>query len=176
MQAGRTAARAGRAGVQKRLKQFGLIAAALLLYSCPGTLDNPEDFGDGGICRKPLDVPNDLFLKTCADSICHDDTDPAGGLDLKTSDGLLGRLVGAQAFGCPERLRIDPSSPGDSLLLEKLSKDRPECGDRMPLGGKLSLDTIACVRDWIVEVSQNAPEAGASDTSTSNLDSGNASD
>jgi len=173
MLSGRTATRAGRAGVQKRLTRFGLIAVALLLYSCPGTLDNPEDFGDGGICRKPLDVPNELFLKTCANQICHDADMPAGELDLETQDGLLGRLVGFPASGCAERFRIDPAAPEESLLLEKISVDRPECGERMPLGDKLPLDTIACVHDWIIEVSKNAPEAGAADAS-STTDSGNA--
>ena len=168
---GRTAIRAGRAGVQKRLTHFGLIVAALLLYSCPGTLDNPDDFGDGGICRKAIDVPNDLFIPTCANAICHDAVEPAGELDLATADGLIAELVGHPASGCAERLRIDPVAPEKSLLLEKLSVDRPECGERMPLGDKLPLDTIACVRDWIIEVSRNAPVADASTT-----DSGSASD
>ena len=168
---GRTAIRAGRAGVQKRLTHFGLIAAALVLYSCPGTLDNPEDFGDGGICRKSIDVPKDLFIPTCGNAICHDADMPAGELDLATEAGLIAELVGHPASGCAERLRIDPDAPEKSLLLEKLSEDRPECGERMPLGDKLPLDTIACVRDWIIEVSKNAPPADAGST-----DSGNASD
>ena len=79
-----------------------LLLAAVALSGCPGTLDNPEDFreggssGGGGSCPPGTNVETDILGKAtgsgCATKICHDAQDPAGNLDL-ASPGLASRLL-----------------------------------------------------------------------------------
>ncbi|MEZ4256670.1 MAG: nucleotide-binding protein [Polyangiales bacterium] len=105
----------------------------------------PQDKGDGGNMLS-CDVPS-LFTNTCGSAGCHNDSNPAGGLDL-ISANVESRvtLVNAQdCFG----LLADPSDPEESLLYIKLL-DEPGCGLRMPYGGDpLPQHDIDCVRDWI---------------------------
>jgi hypothetical protein len=123
---------------------LGLSAAG-----CPGTLEDPERFG----CT--LDVKKDILSATCGASICHDSTTPAGGLDL-ASAGVEGRLVGkpplceeCTAGECTGKLLIDPKNPEQSYLLEKVHDLSPACGDRMPLGLKLSAEKLNCLEKWV---------------------------
>ncbi len=74
-----------------------LFAAALLAFAagCPGTLENPEDFREGGTsggsCPAGTNVETDILGNAtgsgCATKICHDAQDPAGNLDLGLSRG-----------------------------------------------------------------------------------------
>jgi hypothetical protein len=123
------------------------LGVVVTLPGCPGRIQDKERFL--GRCRQPIDVPTEVFAKTCSDSICHDTSEPGGGLDL-ISPGVENRLVGQPSNDCDGWLRIDPSSPDDSLILEKLSHDDPACGDRMPaFSDPLTADTIACIREWV---------------------------
>jgi hypothetical protein len=140
---------------------FPLLFTAALLFTlasalsgCPGTIEDASRFT--GRCREPIDVQTEIFLPRCGDSICHDAQTPEGNLDL-ISPNVERRLVGVRATQCTERQRIDPSNPELSFLLEKLERDDPECGDRMPVHDQpLSRNEIACVREWVEELAAGA--------------------
>lgn len=143
--------------------------AGALLVGCPGSLDNPSQFsegvgdgsagtgggGSGGSGGSPVEcdipvamVPEQLFTPTCATSSCHDTSMPAGELDLISPD-LPSRLLDQPSSQCPVEILVDSATPENSLLLDKVTNAAPGCGDRMPLGGSLPPEEIACVRAWI---------------------------
>ena len=140
------------------------VIAVVSLTGCPGTLDNPSQFsegvGDGSAgsggsggstaqCDIAVEsVPEQLFVPTCATSSCHDTSAPAGDLDLVSPD-VASRLVDQPSSQCPVELLVNPTTPEDSLLFDKVSNAIPSCGDRMPLGSSLPPEKIACVRAWI---------------------------
>jgi len=125
---------------------------AFVLAGCVGRLQDPERFS--GECRQSLDVPTEVLGARCGDSACHDAVEPESNLDL-VSPGVALRLRNVPATRCAGRLRVDPADPDGSFLLEKLGRDDPECGDRMPLlAVPLSAPTIACVREWVESIAQ----------------------
>ena len=124
-----------------------ILGAAILFLGCPGELENPERFLDGGIPQSCPDIPNELFVKRCAGSICHEGANPAAGLDL-ISPNVESRLVDVQARDC-KGLLVDPVLPEASLMYEKLLP-LPACGSPMPIGkAALSSFELECVREWI---------------------------
>ena len=80
-----------------------------------------------------------LLLKGCSGEYCHGSG--MGGLSMKNKDDAYRNLVGAAAAGpackAGSMLRVKPSEPNASLLLDKLSHPKPSCGDMMPIGAKL---------------------------------------
>ncbi len=101
-----------------------------------------------------------IIEPTCATSRCHDDSDPASGLDMLTggADGMHARLVagGQRADGAqcgPTGLTlIVASMPDASLLLQKVEAATGDdvCGSRMPLqGNPLSPQRQCVLRAWI---------------------------
>jgi hypothetical protein len=158
------------------LQLLVLAVAGFCAVGCPGKLDNPGDFsnplGDGGgsggsggssgvRCNiDPSQVPAQIFQPSCATSACHDASNPAGELDMVSPD-LTSRLIDVPSSQCPQYNRIDRAAPESSLLIDKLVKAVPVCGDRMPFGGTLPPDQIQCVRDWI-----NLVLGGSGDAST----------
>ena len=137
-----------------------------LLAGCPGSLRDPERFTDGGAPDGGMDagsscpdVPKEILAMKCGGSGCHGTASPAEGLDL-VSDGVVGRVVGVAATECKGQL-ADPVSPETSVLYTKLLAS-PTCGGRMPLGGALPDDEIACVKEWIAaQTPTGAASAGA---------------
>jgi hypothetical protein len=105
--------------------------------------------GVGSSAPGCADVPQNIFIPTCASGPCHNPQTDAQHLDLQ-SPNLAMRLVGVPATEGPGLL-IDPASPSDSVLYTKLSA-APPFGVRMP-SGKTPLDSadIACVLAWINE-------------------------
>jgi hypothetical protein len=91
-----------------------------------------------------------ILTATCATNGCHGNASPQVGLNLG-APGVDARLVGvhSKSAGCESRLLIDPESVQDSFLLEKLTSQKPECGDPMPLVGTLSAEELACIRSWV---------------------------
>ncbi len=147
---------------QLRLGLLGVLFCA----GCPGTLDDPSRFATQAASVPDAgcpDIPTAVFAAQCGTSGCHSTTDKVQGLDLQ-SPAVAARLVGACATE-GSGLLVDPSSPGQSILYQKLSPD-PPYGARMP-SGKPALDdaTRACVLTWI-SVQQGGAgscDAGASD-------------
>ena len=137
---------------------FGLLPLGLasLGAGCPGTLEDPDRFLNGGNYVCP-DIPNELFVKSCGGAkICHEGAEPAAGLDL-ISDGVIGRLVDKKGRDCPGIL-VDPVLPEASLIYTKLSP-ATSCGSPMPLGRPAFTDEEKlCIRNWIAEQTPTSPE------------------
>ena len=128
------------------LSALVIAGAAFLFLGCPGELENPERFLDGGTAACP-DITGKLFPQRCGGSICHEGKDAAAGLDL-VAPGVESRLVDKPARDCPGLL-VDPILPESSLLYKKLLP-LPDCGSPMPIGRPtLTFDELECVREWI---------------------------
>jgi len=124
-----------------------IVGGAILFLGCPGELENPERFLDGGIPQSCPDIPSEIFAKRCAGSICHEGANAAAGLDL-VAPNLESRLVDVKAQACPGLL-VDPMLPEASLIYQKLLP-LPDCGSPMPIGKPaLSSFEVECVREWI---------------------------
>jgi hypothetical protein len=167
------------------------VSAALPLVGCPGSLDNPgqysEGVGDGSggssgssgsggsgggmvQCNIPVaDVPEQLIRGSCATSSCHDASNPAGELDLSPA-GIEERLIDKASTQCPAEVLVDSANPENSLMLEKVSSAMPGCGDRMPFGGSLPPEEIACVREWINLITGGGGQTDAATDSAGNTD------
>lgn len=124
-----------------------MLGAAFCFLGCPGELENPERFLDGGIPQSCPDITGDLFVHRCAGSICHEGKEAAAGLDLVSPD-VESRLVDVKGRDCPGLL-VDPVLPETSLLYQKLLPT-PDCGSPMPIGKPaLSGFELECMREWI---------------------------
>jgi len=132
-----------------------IVTASIIFLGCPGELEHPERFLDGGNTQSCPDIPHELFVKRCAGSICHEGATPAAGLDL-ISANVESRLVDIPGRDCPGLL-VDPVLPEASLLYQKLLP-LPSCGSPMPVG-KPALDgfELECVREWIATRTPTSP-------------------
>ena len=148
---------------------LGLSLSVGLVGCPPGSLEDPERFLDASApdasasCPPGFDVEKDLFAKSCTSSLCHDDTDGGGKLNL-LSPGVAARLVGVPSSdgSCGSRLLIDPTTPEQSFLLEKLTSSTPACGERMPNGPTpLPAAQIECVKVWIYGLVGSGNDSGS---------------
>ncbi|TNE51207.1 MAG: hypothetical protein EP343_03715 [Deltaproteobacteria bacterium] len=114
--------------------------------SATGNESDPTDTaGPAGLSYAKDITP--IFQKNgCLGGYCHGGN--AGGLNL-TNDGH-GSLVGADSTSGKWK-RVVAGDPGKSLLFEKVSKDSPDEGSRMPQGGKLTDTEIQTIETWITE-------------------------
>lgn len=147
-----------------------LLAVALVfgVAACPGSLEDPGRFVDGGdvaadddaggggegACPEGTDVEADLMAARCGGSVCHGAEAPAAGLDL-VSPGIAERMIDVPSTqeSCGGAILLVPGDPDASLLFEKLLPS-PSCGAQMPLAQAAFDDgEIACVREWIAGMS-----------------------
>jgi hypothetical protein len=115
-----------------RTLQRIIIGAALVAFvsintGCPGRLDDPDQYLDGGSSTDGGDSCADELVEaklsaSCGSASCHGASTP---LDLD-SPGVRERLVGVTT-SCGDL-------PMARFLVEKLSPN-PSCGVRMPFGG-----------------------------------------
>lgn len=139
---------------RKLLPACAIVCAGLLFLGCPGELENPERFLDGGASGTCPDI-HELFVQRCAGSICHEGANAAAGLDLIAPD-VESRIVDKPARDCPGLL-ADPVLPEASLIYQKLLP-LPDCGSPMPIG-KPAFNglELECVREWIAGLSPTNP-------------------
>lgn len=99
-----------------------------------------------------------ILVPTCARSSCHDESEPAAGLDLVGGglDGVLARLLTDAPMGAQCRAgatpMVTPSDTAESLLYLKVAAASSDdvCGSRMPLSGNpLSEQRLCAMRVWI---------------------------
>ena len=119
-----------------------LVACALLLAGCPGSLHDPARFT--ATCP---DVPTMILAARCGTGGCHDASTKAASLDLVSPD-VGGRLLNRPAAGDKTLLLIDPSNPDGSVLVRKLTST-PPFGAQQPPGAPLDPMTIDCIRRWV---------------------------
>jgi hypothetical protein len=86
-----------------------------------------------------------LEKKGCSGQYCHGSGQ--GGLKFASQAEAYTALVGVAAAGpkCMSSglMRVKASDSASSLLVEKLSKATPACGDIMPIGTKLDPDCLS---------------------------------
>jgi hypothetical protein len=88
-----------------------------------------------------------LLLKGCTGQYCHGSG--MGGLSMKDKREAYANLVNVAAAGpaCKTSgaMRVKPSDPNASLLMDKISHSMPGCGDMMPIGAKLAPNCLSTV-------------------------------
>jgi hypothetical protein len=135
-----------------------LATLTVVLLGCPGSLENPERFVDGGavdggvvdggggvVCNLDLEADGGVFQVSCGGGGCHQvigATPASQGLDL-VSAGVKAR-VRAQNSTCGGKSMA-------AYILEKVKPTPASCmGLVMPLGRPaLSAVEIKCVEDWV---------------------------
>ena len=151
------------------------VAIGASLVGCPGSLDDPDRFVDGGTSTGCTDA-TPILQKNCLGSGCHNATDKFSDLDLETP-GVVGRYKGVKAKGGASLL-VDPSTPSESAIAAKTKSPVP-FGAQMPLGGtKLTAAEQACIVTWITKELATTPgtDSGAPADSGAGSDSGAATD
>ncbi len=99
-------------------------------------------------------IQREVFAVSCATAGCH--TGPAGpalpaGLDLSGEAASFASLVDVPSVEFPSLDRVEPGSPDDSYLVQKL-EGTAAVGAQMPLGGApLDDRVVAAVRQWIAD-------------------------
>ncbi|MCC7381204.1 MAG: hypothetical protein IT384_05205 [Deltaproteobacteria bacterium] len=129
----------------------------VVLWACPGTLDDPERFrvapcgGPGELpCTSTAPPLLTFFRPQCGTAGCHAPPSPQSGLDL-ASEGLNERVMDVvSASGlCPGQSYVVPGVPEQSLIYTKMTGTPPPCGTPMPPGVMLVPEDVQAVHDWI---------------------------
>ena len=127
-----------------------VLAASALLFGCPGALDHPERFldggadggTDGGMDAGCGDVEKTIFALSCGGAgSCHESPNPQSNLDLIAPDA--GGRIRSATSTCMAK-------PMSVMILERV-KPNPSCGNSiMPLGGTpLTPGEYACLEAYI---------------------------
>lgn len=99
-------------------------------------------------------IEQKVFQVSCTFSSCHGTDTPQQGLSLAGSTYDV--LVNQPSVEVPARMRVAPSDPNGSYLLEKISSDHPTSGARMPYASSpLPESEITGVRQWIEQGAQD---------------------
>ena len=105
-------------------------------------------------------IQSNVFTPTCATAGCHSGAGAPQGLLLDDANSY-GLLVNRASNQVPALLRVAPSDPDNSYLIQKL-EGTASVGGQMPLGGQpLTQPTIDVIRQWITDgaMDDRAPSA-----------------
>ncbi len=138
----------------RRLSLFSLGLLAFAQLACESTLSEKG----GGSANSPASGLSgaescDIYalLETkCAD--CHGTDLSYGDLDF-VSPGVDARMSDVASISCPDCIVVVPGSPEQSLLYQKVASTNPPCGKKMPIDGSLSPEEVACIRQYIIDLS-----------------------
>src|SRR5215217_2205277 len=88
-----------------------------------------------------------IFNDNCAFSGCHAADTASGGMVLE-SGSAYNNLVNVTSTEVPPDKRVLPGNSSASYIIEKLTRNPPRSGERMPLGvaGGLPANEIALIR------------------------------
>ncbi len=129
---------------------IGLLAGAALAVSCGGG-------SSGGMMGAPppplqatLDsIQSNIFTPSCALSGCHAGSTPQMGQNLSAGMAYA-NILNVASTEQPSFLRVKPGDAANSYLYMKITGDARITGVQMPkVGGPLTADKIAAIRDWI---------------------------
>lgn len=96
-----------------------------------------------------------LFENTCSGSSCHTGDDRKAPLALDP-DEAYDHLVMARSEVCDEEIFVEPGSPDQSYLIDKLSGGAVCSGSRMPLAAPaLPVSALRTTVAWICQGAQN---------------------
>jgi hypothetical protein len=153
-----------------------LVGAVVSMASCAGTLENIEQFTDGGAAGPGggssggCDIAGfdmeEILLDTaepagCAKTSCHN----AGSafFDFVAPD-LIERLqTGATLGTCIGDDLVNPADPEGSVLYIRLAGG--DCGSQMPFGQmdhNFTAGQLACTLEWIASLDSAAGAGGGS--------------
>lgn len=139
---------------------IGLALGTAMLSGCApgsgeGLDDNGRPVGESGPAM-PLtaefgSIQQNVFTPTCATSGCHIGAAAPQGLRLDEANSFA-LLVGIASNEVPGLLRVNPNTPDQSYLIQKL-EGTAAVGGRMPLSGPpfLPQTTIDVIRQWITD-------------------------
>ena len=96
---------------------------------------------------KLSEVEQAVFTPSCVFSSCHQGASGAGSLNLQGK--TWARLVNVTAADAPTRTLVVPGDLKNSYLWEKLTKEQPQAGVRMPQGATLDTASLEMVQSWI---------------------------
>lgn len=103
-------------------------------------------------CKEPpplSQIEQQIFTRSCNFSSCHSGSAATGSGGLSLESPSFAKLVNAKA-SIPGKTRVVPFDPDQSYLMEKLTKDKPTAGSRMPLASDpLPDEEIEMIREWI---------------------------
>lgn len=145
---------------------FALSVLAILSFGCgSNTPSSPNSF---------TNVYTKVIQPTCSSSFCHYDSVGIlfSALDMSSKVRTYWSLVGQPCMGpnCGKNgMRVVPYDPDKSVLYQKLSALRLQCGTQMPAnieqtliqgfsvytGPELPADQQQLIHDWIQEGAQN---------------------
>jgi hypothetical protein len=144
----------------------GVIASSLVGAGCAGSGDGLDQNGRPiGESPPPLvaeftSIQENVLTPVC--TTCHTGGAAPVGLRLD-ADVSYAMLVNAPSVEVPALSRVDPGRPDASYLVQKL-EGTAAVGERMPLDGPpLPPDTIAVIRQWIVDGALPPAAASAAD-------------
>jgi hypothetical protein len=144
-----------------RMQTIAVFLGWIALAGCAGDGDGLDENGrpigedpgggGGGPAADFASIQASVFTPIC--TVCH--TGASAPLGLRLDEGVsYALLVNAPSVQAPTLLRVNPGDPDSSYLIQKL-EGTAAVGGRMPLGGPaLSAETIASIRQWILEGAQ----------------------
>ena len=121
-----------------------MFSSAILLCGC----EHADPLQPGDFAPTLASVQENIFNRSCALSGCHAGPGAQQGLDLSEGQAR-DNLVNVPSREVPSILRVSPGNPDASYIVMKIEGASGIQGQRMPLGGMLTPDEIALVRDWI---------------------------
>lgn len=137
----------------RSLVPVGIASMALVLGGCgSGNGDGMPAAASGpiqGLQPTLASIQDNVFTPICTK--CHAGPSAPFGLDL-TAGNSASHLINVPSTQNPalNLVRVVPSDPDHSLLIEKLEQANPPVGQRMPFGGPfLDQSTIDVIRQWI---------------------------
>jgi hypothetical protein len=100
-----------------------------------------------------------IFSKSCGNSgFCHNKTNPAGGLDLRTGMSYAS-LVDMNTSYCQDgRKRVVPGDPSESYIIDKIMNTQlcnlpnGSKSGKMPPGSTLPAADLQTISNWICGV------------------------
>jgi len=129
-----------------------------------GTSGTGGSMGTGGGSGPDCSGDNDgatIVTGQCA-MICHSTANNGtigGGLDLTVDGNIKSRLVGMKSpsnaqggslcAGNGTPYLNANSNPATGLLIDKVQKTKPQCGDQMPQGTALPSNQQQCLIKWV---------------------------
>lgn len=141
------------------LRRSSLILLLAIITACGGggSSTGPEPDPDPDPTPnpdRPVSFSEDIqpiFNGNCAVSGCHDSNTQESGVNFSSYDAALSS-IGIQ-YGTEV---IDPGNPNNSPIVDKISNDNPEFGERMPLDRQpLSDADIDSIVAWIDDGAPN---------------------
>ncbi|MDZ7680260.1 MAG: c-type cytochrome domain-containing protein [Fodinibius sp.] len=143
----------------KRLLPILLCSLGLILGACGSSSTGPNNNGgddnSGGNNGSEPPEPTfsnvqPIFNDSCGGSGCHIG-ESTNGVRLDSYENVI-NSTGTQ-YGTDV---VVPGEPDNSPLIDKISNDNPEFGERMPEGGPpLSDEDISLIREWIANGAEN---------------------